>query len=242
MKPFILTALLVAMPVAASDLPQATNTVASADVAGARSQKRIDDLDDATREKLEQTRAAIAEAEQLQLYNRQMENVVASQSAERQSITAQIASIDETEQGLLPLMQNMVQQLRSDINAGIPFLRAERLARVEHLQAALGRGDISVSEKYRRIMEALQIEVEYTRTIESYREREDGVSYDYLRVGSIGFYRRTLDGTTAWQWLDESWQEVPPYLADELAVADKVARQVITPQLITLPMIAPEEP
>ena len=227
----------------------ASNVIAQADRNGAKSQQRINQLDDNTRALLDETRKALAKAEQLALYNAQMATIIANQEAELESIQAQISTIDETEEGVLPLMQLMVEQLTVDINAGAPFLSNERKTRVAILTDMLGRADVSVSEKFRRVLEALQIEVDYGRTIEAYSQKENTdnspgmvTAYNFLRIGRIALYRQTLDGNQAWLWLNDGWQplgNVSGSANNQISLARRVAEQTVAPQLITLPLATP---
>ena len=63
----------------------------------------------------------------------------------------------------------------------------------------MDRGDISTSEKFRLITEAYKTELEYGRTIETYRDtiNIDGVdtSADFLRIGRIALTYLTTDGS-----------------------------------------------
>ncbi|MEQ3692992.1 MAG: DUF3450 domain-containing protein [Thalassolituus sp.] len=227
----------------------AGNVIGQADRDGAKSQQRINKLDDNTRALLDETRKVLAKAEQLALYNAQMATIIANQEAELESIQAQISTIDETEEGVLPLMQLMVEQLTADINAGAPFLSNERKTRVAILTDMLGRADVSVSEKFRRVLEALQIEVDYGRTIEAYSQKENtdnapnmATAYNFLRIGRIALYRQTLDGNQAWLWFNDGWQplgNVSGSANNQISLARRVAEQTVAPQLITLPLATP---
>jgi hypothetical protein len=227
----------------------ASNVVGQADRDGASSQQRINAMDDDTRTLLDETRKVLAKAEQLALYNAQMATIIVNQEAELESIQTQISTIDETEEGVLPLMQLMVEQLAADINAGAPFLNNERNTRVAILTDMLGRADVSVSEKFRRVLEALQIEVDYGRTIEAYSQKENAdnfsntvTAYNFLRIGRIALYRQTLDGDKAWLWLNDAWHplgNVSGSASNQISLARRVAEQTIAPQLITLPLATP---
>lgn len=227
----------------------ASNVIGQADRDGAKSQQRINKLDDNTRALLDETRKVLAKAEQLALYNAQMATIIANQEAELESIQAQISTINETEEGVLPLMQLMVEQLTADINAGAPFLSNERKTRVAILTDMLGRADVSVSEKFRRVLEALQIEVDYGRTIEAYSQKENtdnapnmATAYNFLRIGRIALYRQTLDGNQAWLWFNDGWQplgNVSGSANNQISLARRVAEQTVAPQLITLPLATP---
>lgn len=223
----------------------ADRVVAQTDRDGAKSQGRINQLDDNTRALLDSTRKTLAKAEQLALYNAQMTTIIANQEAELQSIQAQIDTIDDTEEGVLPLMQLMVEQLNADIRAGSPFLSTERKTRVAVLTDMLGRADVTISEKFRRVLEALQIEVDYGRTIEAYREKDlnenkQNTSYHYLRIGRIAIYRQTLDGNQAWIWNENEWQPLGSTSTTQISLARRVAEQTIAPQLMILPLPLPE--
>jgi len=222
-----------------SSLDSAEAMVLKTDKDSALIQQKINSLDDTTRDRLERTRQILARAEQLALYNSQMENIIASQEQEKQSLDQQIEDINETEQGILPLMKLMLDQLATDIESGAPFLTKERAVRLTKLNAILGRSDVTVSEKFRRVMEALQIEVEYGRTIERYREKDGDTAYDYLRVGNMALYRRALDGKNAAVWLDDGWHDLTGEEAS-LSKAFRVADQSVAPQLITIPLPPPQ--
>ena len=93
----------------------------------------------------------------------------------------------------------MIDGLENFIQLDIPFLMNERKSRVETLKSTMDRGDISTSEKFRLIIEAYKTELEYGRTIESYRDNIviDGVetSADFLRIGRIALTYLTVDGS-----------------------------------------------
>ena len=90
------------------------------------------------------------------------------------------------------------------------------------------------------MLEALQIEVDYGRTLERYRENEDGRAFDYLRIGNVALYRRSLDAGESWMWVDGAWQSLSGDLAQPLERASRVAEQSVAPQLIVVPMPSPE--
>ena len=221
---------------AGAEADVASKMVLKSDKDSAAIQQRINALDDDTRDKLEETRQLLARAEQLALYNSQMEAIIADQEEEKLSLDQQIEDINDTEQGILPLMQLMLSQLEADIETGLPFLKEERAVRLAKLKASLGRADVTVSEKFRRVLEALQIEVDYGRTIERYRENEDGRAFDYLRIGNVALYRRSLDAGESWIWADGDWQALSGDLSKPLERAARVAEQSVAPQLIVVPI------
>jgi hypothetical protein len=114
--------------------------------------------------------------------------------------------------------------------------------RLAKLRELMTRADITVSEKYRRVLEAFQIEVEYGRTLETYREKaDDNIVYDYLRIGRTALYRLTLSADTAWAWDKSSsdWVIIDHGLLRDVRKAQDVARQTAAPELLTLPLTTP---
>ncbi|MEH6447300.1 MAG: DUF3450 domain-containing protein [Oleispira sp.] len=208
----------------------------------ATSQKKVDKLDDAYQGLLQDYRTTNGEIDQLKLYNKQMSAIVENQHAEIKKIDQQIRDIEFTEQGILPLMSQMLDSLEQFNQLDLPFLKKERATRLSKLRQLMTRADITISEKYRRVLEAFQIEVEYGRTLETYREKAaDNIVYDYLRIGRTVLYRLTLSADTAWAWNKTSsqWVVLDSSLLRDVRKAQDVARQTAAPELLTLPLVAP---
>ncbi len=207
-----------------------------------RSQQKINKLDDDYQVLLQDFRATHSEIDQLKLYNKQMSKIVSNQQSEITKINQQIRDIEFTEQGILPLMSQMLDALEQFNQLDLPFLMKERDVRLAKLRELMTRADITVSEKYRRVLEAYQIEVEYGRTLETYREKaDDNIVYDYLRIGRTALYRLTLSADHAWIWSKSSsqWQAIDQGLLRNVRKAQDVARQTAAPELLVLPLISP---
>ena len=162
-------------------------------------QKEINQLDETTRILLAEYQSTTKEYETLKLYNDQVQKIINSQLAEIESIILQIDELDETNQMIVPLMIKMINGLEDFISLDLPFLMKERVNRINNLRTTMDRGDISTSEKFRLITEAYKTELEYGRTIETYRDtiNIDGVdtSADFLRIGRIALTYLTTDGS-----------------------------------------------
>ena len=79
---------------------------------------------------------------------------------------------------LEPFLEIIVDKLSAQIAADLPFLEEERTLRMTFLRDSLDDYHLELSEKLRRVLEALQIETEYGRTIETVSSELDiqGVS------------------------------------------------------------------
>lgn len=212
----------------------------------AQVQSRINDLDDQAREDFQEYRQSLKRLESLEIYNKQMQRLVDSQNTEMEKIESQIEEIDSIETGALPLMIEMTDTLAEMVESDVPFLEEERTQRVENLRSLVDRADVTVGEKYRRILEAYQVELEYGRTIEAYRGEmvvdDRARTVEFLRVGRVGLYYQTLDENETGRWNAErdAWETVNPRYMNAIREGLRVARDQAPPELLTLPINAPE--
>jgi septal ring factor EnvC (AmiA/AmiB activator) len=206
------------------------------------SQKRIDTLDSEGSTMLAEYRQANAEIGGLKAYNDQLAEQVKSQEAEMATMTRQLGEIETTSREALPMMQKMVATLAEFLKLDIPFLPEERSRRIAALEDMMTRADVSVSEKYRRIVEAYQIEIEYGRTIEAYQGKVDDRTVDFLRAGRVALLYQTLDGSETGYWDAVARRWVPDGSFDEAITAGlKVAKKQAAPDFINVPVSAPRE-
>ena len=216
-----------------------------ADSAAAESQTRISKLADQTARDLQRFRVAIQRLESLEIYNRQLGKLIDSQNNEIQSVKRQTEEIETIETGALPLMITMTDTLGKIVTSDLPFLLEERENRVTNLRELIDRADVTAGEKYRRIMEAYLIEVDYGRTIEAYRgelPEDQGVrTVDFLRIGRIGLYYQTLDGEESGRWNsgEESFEILGSGARRQIQLGLRVARKQSPPELLSLPINAP---
>lgn len=214
---------------------------------GAASQARIDRLDDQAKSDFQEFRTVSRRLESLKIYNQQMDRLIQSQNQEMDSIQNQIETIDDIETGALPLMLEMTETLDEIVEADVPFLLDERQDRVARLKELIDRADVSAGEKYRRILEAYQVEVEYGRTIEAYRGElvMDGEArkVEFLRVGRVGLYYQTLDGSRIGRWNSSrsDWEALDAGYRNSIRDGLRVARKQAPPELLKLPINAPEQ-
>jgi hypothetical protein len=216
-------------------------------VEGAESQRRVDEISDATETLFSKYSNALRQLDSLRIYNHQMRDLIASQEAELASLTSQVDRVDVVGRSVTPLMLRMIDALDAFVTLDIPFLEAERAARIASLKETMARSDVTNAEKYRHIMEAYQIENEYGRTIEAYRStlkregREDKV--DFLRFGRIALVYQTLDGTDSGVWDQEKrgWVALDSGYRTSIRDGIRIARKQAAPDLIRLPIPAAVE-
>lgn len=184
----------------------------------------------------------LREADITQDYNAHIQQQITSQEAEIASLEQQVAGMDAVAVEVQPLLERMFTELESFVASDLPFLRGERTARIDRLRDLMGRVEASASEKYRRLMEAYQIEMEYGRTLDTYREAmDDGREADFIRLGRVTLMYRTADGSEYGYWDHEqkAWVR-DPGRARQIEQALRIAKEEEAPDLITVPVPAPQ--
>jgi seryl-tRNA synthetase len=232
---------------AGAQLNEALQAQVQTDKAAAEKQKELDAVRERTQDAGARYAQATADAESLERYNTQLGAQVKSQEAEMASIERQLLEIETTNREVQPLMAQMVATLDQFVQLDVPFLLDERTARVEILKEMLPRADVPISEKYRKILEAYQIELDYGRTLDAYDGRLPGAAgefrtVEFVRLGRVSLMYRTLDGseTGYWDQNQRKWVEDSSY-ADAIEEALRVARKNGAPELLTVPVPAPQE-
>ncbi len=212
-----------------------------------QSQQKINRIDDRTRKMLEQYRSAVRQAKTLRAYNNHLKQLLASQEAEKASLVLQLQQIEVTQQEIVPLILNMQKSLENFIHLDKPFLPEERQKRLSKLKTMMLRADITNAEKFRRIIEAYQIENNYGHTIEAYRadiELQGQVStVDFLRLGRVALYYQRLDGseTGVWDAKQKKWQPLADEYRSAIRQGLRIARKETAPNLLALPISAAVE-
>jgi hypothetical protein len=208
--------------------------------AAAASQKKIEQLDDETSKSGGEYRRMLAESQSLKGYNDQLAEQVKSQATQMADMNRQLAEIQTTSREVLPMMGKMLDALVNFVKLDLPFLPDERAARIAQLQDLMSRADVSVSEKYRRLVEAYQIEIEYGRTMEAYQGKVDEKTVEFLRVGRVSLMYQTLDGkeTGYWDVDAKKWVRDDDY-QDDMIAALKVAKKQSAPDFVAVAIHAP---
>jgi len=181
----------------------------------------------------------------LNMYNAMLKRQLDDQHVQINKFNTSINNATLIERQIMPLLVRMVDALESFVSIDIPFLYQERTNRVADLRELLDKAEFTTSEKCRRVFEAYQIENEYGYTIESYKGRVDLVdsqfAVDFLRIGRIGLMYRDLAGEKVGLWNNytKRWQALTErQYKRHITKGLKIAREEISPELITMPLLA----
>ncbi|MFT6153208.1 MAG: hypothetical protein ACJAYK_000655 [Crocinitomicaceae bacterium] len=225
---------------AQSDVLEETLKQESSNLSSAKkSQNKIDVIYDKKSEAIQELRITKSEIDQLGIYNRQLMAIISDQQVQKLSFEKQLKDIEVTQRGIMPLMERMLTMLDQFIELDLPFLLDERQERIATLRGLLLSSEVTISEKFRRVLEAYQIELEYGRTIEAYRAKSfDGIIVDYLRLGRVALYYVGLNSSDsfAWDQNSKSWVQLDGSFKAALDKGIQIARKQSAPSLLELQM------
>lgn len=216
-----------------------------------KSQLTIDAIDADIRSSEREYRGVSKEIEGLEVYITQLNKQLADQNSEKNDIENSIRKVTLIERQITPLMLRMIDALDRFVEADVPFQKAERQDRVANLKDLMGRSDVTVAEKYRNVMDAYQKEMDYGRTIKTYRstinlsgssaDKSAEREVDFLRVGRISLMFLSLDGESLgiWDQQAKEWKPLEAEYKGKLNTALRIAREQAAPSLIKIPVAAP---
>lgn len=173
-------------------------------------------------------------------------------AGEEKAVAGLTGSIEELERrmheaGLLQsslqdTLNTVMSRLEKFAAEDLPFLTEERERRLETLRRELARPEVAGAEKLRRLLEALQVETEYGKTVEVNQQEiavdGDSIFADVVRVGRVSLFWRTPDGDRAGTFDQGTWQwvELPPSYGRTIGNAIEMASRIRPVQLIELPL------
>ena len=214
--------------------------------AGAAEQKRVEQIADQTNDLLNEFNTVSKVVDGLVTYNSLLQRQVTNQENEKLALRESIDNVALIERQITPLMIKMLDSLEQFIELDTPFLLAERMERIERLRSMMERSDVSSAEKFRRVIEAYQIENDYGRTIEAYKGtvpiNGNPQEVDFLRIGRVSLAYQSIGGqhTGAWDVETGDWVDLDPAeFKNQIAHGLRVARKQVAPDLLVVPVAAP---
>jgi hypothetical protein len=211
------------------------------------SQAKIDRLADETRDLLDDYKTVMKQVDGLKVYNARLERQIQNQLKRVADIEQSIDEVQIIQRQMTPLVIRMIDGLEQFVEMDVPFNLDERRARVEFLRTNVDRSDLTVAEKFRQVLEAYNIELQYGRGFETYTDTIDLGSgpreVDFLRVGRIALVYQTTDGAEAGAWNNEtrSWEPLDAgQYGNAIRKGVRIAKKQATIELLNMPIAAPE--
>ncbi len=212
--------------------------------ASAKSQAKINSIYEQTQELLAEYRNTVDEADVLRGYNDHVQRMVDDQKANIASLQKQIDGIDKIKQGVVPLMYKMIDSLEKFIELDVPMNIERRKERVANLRTVMDDSNVTVSEQFRLVLEAYEIEAGYGTIFDAYQGEIDlggrTLTADFVHMGRIAFVAQSLDAKHSWLWNNEtrSWEELGDEYLKPVTDAIRMARKQLPMDLTKLPVFA----
>ncbi len=170
--------------------------------------------------------------------------MVDDQNANIKSLEKQIAGIDKTKQGVVPLMYKMIDTLEKFVELDVPMNIEARRERIQGLRDVMGNSNVSVSEQFRLVLEAYEIETNYGTIFDVYQGELDlggqKLTADFLNMGRISFVAQSLDMKHSWVWNNQTraWEELGDEYSKPITDGIRMARKQLPLDLTKLPVFA----
>ncbi len=246
----VISAFLVALLTAATASAQSVDAILDAEKRrlsqNQQSQSRIDRIVQETRGIVNDYRGVTKEIDGLKIYNRLMEAQTGKQQTRLDEIAESMEKANVINRQIFPLMTRMIEGIDKFVELDVPFLLEERRERVQKLKDLMDQPNVTVAEKFRKVMEAYQIENDYGRNIETYEasvpvQGGGELNVDFLRIGRVALLYQSADGSVTGRWDNEtrSFVDASEYRNDVKKGLD-VASQKIAPDLLLVPIAAPQ--
>lgn len=210
------------------------------------SQKRIDDIADATDKVVSQYQQQAKVVEGLKIYNERLQRTLTAQQDAMNRLETSIEEASLIERQIVPLMLKMIDGLDSFIAADLPFQKEARTERIGRIRSYLDNANISAAERFRQVLSAYSIENDFGKSIGLYTETldlgEKQLTVNVLQVGRAGLYYQTLDGQESGYWDKAAgqWVALDSSHNEGIAQAIRITQDKESPDLMTLPLAAPE--
>ena len=216
-------------------------------VAEKSSQSKIDEMDEQTSVIVSEFKTVSKQIEGLRVYNAQMRQQIQRQEERLKEIDKTLKEAQIMQRQIPPFTRRMLAGVESSINLDMPFHLAERKERIAFAKAALDNPTVSPAEGLRQVLEAFNVEAEYGRKIDAYKDSIliDGelIEGNILRVGRLAMVFQTADETQTLAWNNEarSWEALDNSYRNPTKRGLRIANKLATVDLMELPLPAATE-
>jgi len=180
--------------------------------------------------------------ENLGIFATQQERIIQNQDNTIASLEEQIADAPGRANEMLGVMETMIDDLETFVNADLPFHIEDRTQRIADLRTALARADLPISEQYRLIIEAYQDEMSYGSVQETWDAELDlatgPTQVKMYRYGRAALVYLSLDRSEAARWNRETrdWEPVNGAMRTDIIKATKIADGVAQQTVLYAPV------
>ncbi|WP_261817524.1 DUF3450 domain-containing protein [Vibrio gallicus] len=208
----------------------------------AQTQKKVASSSDKSMQLQADIAALKQQVQDLSIYRSHLQGLIASQHQELQGYELQLSQIEVTRQSIVPLMYQMLDGLQQLNDQDRPIRIESRKLRLQTLTQMMTEADVSDAEKYRRILEAYQIEMDYGSKMGIYSGAIDvdghTIIAEQLYIGRISLVARSNDRNHYWAWNNSNrlWESQSSSVGRNIDKAFDVANKQASPSILELPV------
>jgi len=238
----LLMGIIIAVPVFAENISAARSGLEKAIEAEMAAQKKADQWSQEKQQMISEIRQLKTRLEWLSYQNKKYDAYIKTEEQAIAELKRKDAEMRHLRQALEPYLDRTIDELAAFIEKDLPFLGQERSRRVSFLKESVNDYHLAMSEKLHRVLEALNVETEYGRSIEAdtraLNVQGRSVESDVLRVGRIALFYRSLDGREVGKMNPDTgtWEPVDKKFSRAIRDTIDMARQKKSVELVDLPI------
>ena len=244
---FMLAGISVSSLILADQIQPLLDVGQSRQAAEKTSQSKIDEMEEQTSVIVSEFKTVSKQIEGLRVYNAQMRQQIQRQEERLKEIDKTLKEAQIMQRQIPPFTRRILAGIETSIELDLPFNLSERKERIAFAKAALDNPTVSPAEGLRQVLEAFNVEAEFGRKIEAYKDsividgelREGNI----LRVGRLALVFQTADETQthAWNNATRSWEELDNSYRNPTRRGLRIANKLATVDLMELPLPAATE-
>ena len=238
----IVWSLLTLGPLAAQDPGQAKNELDRALAEQAEIQQEVRQWSEEERALVNEILSLTTRLEWHRYQNEKYEAYIQRQKKTIAGLQQKIEEMKVLRMELEPYLEGIISELEDFVRQDMTFLERERQERLAFLRDSMNNYHLSLNEKLRRVLEALQVEAQYGQStgVDTRTVRVDGqkLRVQVLRLGRVVRFYRSLDGTKVGRWDEEkgTWQPLDSGYSRDIERAIDMASQKQAVELVDLPI------
>lgn len=154
-----------------------------------------------------------------------------------------LAQAGKTQDTLAPFLEVLYLDLENHVTSDLPFAREERNRRLAFIRSSLDDPDARLSDKFGRLLDAIQIESDYGYSVDVTQEVVQDIKGGpgqvfVFRLGRLGLFRLSEADSHVQKYTRSTgeWQEVFKPDIGELKKAMEIARKKRVTTVVELPL------
>jgi DNA repair exonuclease SbcCD ATPase subunit len=180
--------------------------------------------------------------EQLKKHKEKTEKILTLQRGRVEELKRNLRESVKVRDELYSNLDSWAVRLETWISQDLPFLPDERTKRLASIKEMMADPNIKSAEKFRRAMEALQVETEYGATVEVYQDTVElngrSTLVNIFRLGRLTLFYQTPDRKDVGYYnrATGKWEALPGKYRHDIDMAVEMAGKQRPIDLIKLPI------